>query len=106
MWSVIRFLNAKNVCVAEIHRQIVDVYTKGAITEGNVRKWCHSFTQGSTNAHDKDWSGHPLLVTNDLKEKVNENILENRQFTISELQEHFLASQSPQSDQEAEDMQD
>jgi hypothetical protein len=35
---VTRFFNAKNVCLAEIHRQTVEAYGEGAIYEGNVRK--------------------------------------------------------------------
>jgi hypothetical protein len=37
--SMIRFLNARNIRPAEIHRQIVEVYGKGVMNEGNVRKW-------------------------------------------------------------------
>lgn len=35
--SVIQFLNAKNLCPVEIQREIVEVYGKGAVIEGNVR---------------------------------------------------------------------
>jgi len=35
---VIKFLNAKNVRLAKIHRQNVEVHGKGAINKGNVRK--------------------------------------------------------------------
>jgi hypothetical protein len=38
--SVIRFLNAKKVRPAEIHRQLVKVYGEGVMNDGNVRKWC------------------------------------------------------------------
>jgi len=34
VWSVIGFLNGRNVHLAEIHRQIVEVYGKGAMNEG------------------------------------------------------------------------
>jgi hypothetical protein len=50
--SVITSSNDKNVCPAEIHRQIVEVYDEGAINEGNVRKWCRLFNVGRTNVHD------------------------------------------------------
>lgn len=36
--SVIQFLNAKNVCLAKIHRQNVEVHGEGSINKGNVRK--------------------------------------------------------------------
>jgi hypothetical protein len=34
--SVIRFLNTGNILSAEIHRQLVEVYGKGALNEGNM----------------------------------------------------------------------
>ncbi|GFX47054.1 histone-lysine N-methyltransferase SETMAR [Trichonephila clavipes] len=37
--SVIRFLTAKNVSAAEIHRQISDVYGPNAMSSSKVRKW-------------------------------------------------------------------
>lgn len=52
MQLAIQFLNAKNVHLAEIHRQIVHVYGEGAVNEGNVRK-CVS----CSNVHEevKKW---------------------------------------------------
>jgi len=43
---VIQFLNANNIHTAQIHRQIVEVYGEGAISEGNVRNWYHLFKEG------------------------------------------------------------
>ena len=40
IWSVIRFLNAKNFHPAEIHKQIVKVYGEDVMNEANVKKWC------------------------------------------------------------------
>jgi hypothetical protein len=37
--SVIRFLNTKGECPAEIHKQIVAVYGK-VMNRQNVAKWC------------------------------------------------------------------
>ncbi|GBO26826.1 hypothetical protein AVEN_13180-1 [Araneus ventricosus] len=54
---VVRFLNAKDVKAAEIHRQI---------SEGNR-------------------SGRPSVITEDLVQKVDGKLLENRRFTISSL---------------------
>jgi hypothetical protein len=86
---VIRFLNAKNVQLVEIHRQIVEVYGEGIMNEGNVRKWCRLFNKGRTNVHDEELSGHLSLVTDDLRKGVNAKIQENMRFTISELHEQF-----------------
>ncbi|GBM14764.1 hypothetical protein AVEN_72030-1 [Araneus ventricosus] len=54
---VIRFLSAKDVKTDEIHRQI---------SEGNR-------------------SGRPSVITEDLVQKVDRKLLENRRFTISSL---------------------
>jgi hypothetical protein len=52
--SVIRFLKAKNVHPAEIHRRIVEVCGECAINERNAKKWCRLFEEGRTNVHDKE----------------------------------------------------
>jgi hypothetical protein len=54
VWSVIRFLNAKNFRPVEIHRQIVEVCGEGAMNEGNVRKWCPLFNEGMINVYDEE----------------------------------------------------
>jgi hypothetical protein len=51
---VIRFLKTINVYLAEIQRQVVEVYSEGAVNEGNVRKWCWMFREGRINVHDKE----------------------------------------------------
>jgi hypothetical protein len=50
--QLIRFLNAKNIRLAEIHRQVVEVYGEGEENKGNARKWCRLFKEGNTNVHD------------------------------------------------------
>jgi len=50
--SPIRFLKAKNIGLAEIHRQVVEVYGEDAENKGYARKWCRLFKEGSTNVHD------------------------------------------------------
>jgi hypothetical protein len=37
--SVIKFLNAKNVCPAEIDQQVCEVYGENAMSDGKVRRW-------------------------------------------------------------------
>jgi len=39
IWSVIRFLNARNVLPSKIHHQICQVYGDNAMSDGMVRKW-------------------------------------------------------------------
>ncbi|GBM92887.1 hypothetical protein AVEN_205217-1 [Araneus ventricosus] len=80
--SVIRFSNANKVKQAEIHRQLVEIYGENGMTDGMVRKWVRQFNNGSTNVHDEARSGRPLLVNDGLVAEVNEEIRENRRFTI------------------------
>jgi transposase len=54
-----------------------------------MKKWCRLLKEGRTSVHDKERSGRPSLVSDDLKENVNAKIRESRRFTISELHEHF-----------------
>ncbi|GFV07952.1 HTH_48 domain-containing protein [Trichonephila clavipes] len=87
--SVIRFLTAKNVSAAEIHRQIKDVYGPNAMSSSKVRKWVRTFKDGRENVHDEPRSGRPSLITDDLVNAVDEKILEDRRFTISTLALEF-----------------
>jgi histone-lysine N-methyltransferase SETMAR len=84
--SVIKFFNAKNVRLAEIYQQVCG---ENAMSDGMVRRWCRMFSEGRTNVHNDDRSGRPSLVTANLLDQVNEKILENRRFTMSELSTHF-----------------
>jgi hypothetical protein len=72
VWSVIRFLNTKNVRLAEI--RIVEVCGEGAMNRGNVRKWCRLFKEGRTNVHDQEPSGRPSLFADGLTEGANAKI--------------------------------
>ncbi|GFV88001.1 HTH_48 domain-containing protein [Trichonephila clavipes] len=83
--SVIRFLTAKNVSAAEIHRQISDVYGPNAMSSSNVRKWVRAFKGGRENVNDEPRSGRPSVITDDLVNAVDEKIRKGRLFTISTL---------------------
>ncbi|GFS74304.1 HTH_48 domain-containing protein [Trichonephila clavipes] len=54
---VIRYLTAKNVSAAEIHRQISDVYGPNAMSSSKVRKWVRAFKDGGEYVHDEPRSG-------------------------------------------------
>ncbi|GFY25211.1 histone-lysine N-methyltransferase SETMAR [Trichonephila clavipes] len=87
--SVIRFLTAKNVSAAEIHRQISDVYGPNAMSSSKVRKWVRAFKDGRENVHDEPRSSQPSVITDDLVNAVDEKIREDRRFTISTLALEF-----------------
>ncbi|GBN02920.1 hypothetical protein AVEN_193502-1 [Araneus ventricosus] len=78
--SIFRFLNAKDVKAAEIHRQISEAYGENVMSEGMVRKWVKD---GRRNVHDDERNGRPSAITEDLTQKVDGKVRENRRFTIS-----------------------
>jgi transposase len=66
MWSVIHFLNAKNMKPAEIHCQLCDVYGEHTISSSTVHRWLRLFNEGRKNVHDDPWSSRPSVVNEDL----------------------------------------
>jgi len=46
LWSVIRFLKARNVLPSENHQQTFQVYGDNAMSDGMVRKWVLMFNEG------------------------------------------------------------
>jgi len=89
IWSVIRFLNARNVLPIEIHHQICQLYGDNAMSDGMVRKCVQMFNEGRENVHNEVRSGRPSLVNDDFVRKVNERVRDDRYFTISDLSLHF-----------------
>ena len=49
----------------EIHKQIFAVYGN-FMNRQNVTKWCREFSEGRTVIHDKQRSGRPSLISDDL----------------------------------------
>jgi len=89
IWSLIRFLEARNVLPSEIHHHICQVYGDNAMSDGMVRKWVQMFNEGRENVHNEARSGRPSLVNDDLLRKFNERVRDDRHFTISDLSLHF-----------------
>jgi len=79
--AVIRFLQAKNIQPADIHRQVCEVYGEGAMSDSMVRRWCRQFESGRDNVHDDKCSSRPSVVTPDLVQQIEVKIRENRRFT-------------------------
>jgi hypothetical protein len=79
--AVIRFLNAQNVRPIKIYRQLIAVYGKGEMNDSDVRKWwCRIFNEGRTNFHHMERTGRPSLITEDLKNRIDQHISINRAF--------------------------
>jgi hypothetical protein len=47
--TVIRFIHAKTLNAAEIHRKLRAVYGQNVMSEGTVRQSCRMFKDGRTN---------------------------------------------------------
>ena len=71
--SIIRFLNAKGECPVEIHKQIVAVYGN-IMNQQEVTKWCHEFSEGRTDVHDKQRTGRPSMISDDLLQEIEREI--------------------------------
>jgi hypothetical protein len=82
--SVIRFLNARNMKPADIHK-VCEVYREHAMSDSMVKRRVRHFNQGRKNVHDDRQSSRPSVVNEDLVCAVEEKIQENRRFTISSL---------------------
>jgi transposase len=86
---VVRFLNARNMKPADIHRQLCEVYGEHVMSDSIVRRWVRHFSEEHGNVHDDPRSGRPSVVNEDLVLAVEEKIQDNRRFTISSLSLSF-----------------
>ncbi|GBM28212.1 Histone-lysine N-methyltransferase SETMAR [Araneus ventricosus] len=89
MQGVIRFLWAKKLSAADIHRELCAVYGPNIMSEGVVRQWVRFFKDGRTDIHDESRSGRPSVVSADLIKEIDEKIRLLRNFTITQLSEHL-----------------
>jgi hypothetical protein len=61
--SVISFLNARNMKLADIHHQTCEEYGENAVNVGMVRKRVTTLNEGRETMHDEPRSGRPSVVT-------------------------------------------
>jgi hypothetical protein len=47
--TVIRFLHAKTMNAAAIHRELCAVCGQNVMSEGNLRQWCRMFKDGGAD---------------------------------------------------------
>ncbi|GBN19062.1 hypothetical protein AVEN_73128-1 [Araneus ventricosus] len=74
MRGVIRFLWAKRLSAADIHRELCAAYGPNIMSEGVMRRWVRFFKDGRTNIHDESRSGRLSVVSADLIKKIDEKI--------------------------------
>jgi len=88
--NVIRFLQAEGGnSEAEIHRTVSRVYGEKFMTNGVVREWFRKFKSDRTDVHDEGGQGRKSVATDDLVQRVDEVVRDNRRFTISILSMKF-----------------
>ncbi|GFU31973.1 HTH_48 domain-containing protein [Trichonephila clavipes] len=76
--AVIRFLWAQGFKSVDIHHQISEVYGENIMRDGMVRKWVRAFKDGHTNIQDEERRGRPSVITDELIQKVDCKVKENR----------------------------
>jgi len=74
--SFVQFFNAKCERPAEIHKHVVAIYAN-IMNRQNVTKWCYEFSKGRTDVHDKQRSGRPSLISDDLRQEIEGEIHAN-----------------------------
>ena len=65
------------------------MYGENAMAESMVQKWVRMFKERRENVHDEPRSGRPSLVRDDLINKVDIKVKEDRRFTLSSLSSNF-----------------
>jgi hypothetical protein len=108
--SVIRVLTEKNNHLAEIHRQIVEVYGEGATNEGDLRKLCRLFKECRTMRGAAARSRQYTLIIRTVQEehfrappRPYSSYLASPDFHFFLHIKKFLAGQILRSDQETKD---
>ncbi|GFT34806.1 HTH_48 domain-containing protein [Trichonephila clavipes] len=81
--SAFRYLTARNILAAYIHRQLVGGFATEAMSDRKARKWVRKFKDKRTNVNDEERSRRPSVITDDLIQAVETKIREKRRFTIS-----------------------
>jgi hypothetical protein len=60
----VRFLRAKNMRAAEIHRELcAAVCGQNVMSEGTVRQWCAMFKDGRINVHSEEGNDRPVICS-------------------------------------------
>jgi hypothetical protein len=60
--AVIRFLHAKNMSAAEIHRELCEICGRNVMSEGTIGQRCGMLRDRRTDVHDEERSDDLNLV--------------------------------------------
>lgn len=93
--SVVRFLNAKCVSPAEIHKQLVEIYGQDVMSKKQVYTWCTLFANGRTSVSDQPRSGRPISsASDDNVVMIDALVQEDRRVKIRTIAETLNISKS------------
>jgi histone-lysine N-methyltransferase SETMAR len=87
--AVIRFLTLQNNTASSIHRKLVEVYGSHVMSRQHVTKWVRLFKEGRTDIHDEARSGRPSGISDELVQKIEEQLRNDRRVTLDDLHEEF-----------------
>jgi transposase len=74
--AVIRFLRAKIMSAAEIHRELGTAFNRRSVmSEGTVRQWSRMSKGGRKYVHDEQRSGRPSIVSDELVQNVDKKLV-------------------------------
>ncbi|KAG5319477.1 MOS1T transposase, partial [Pseudoatta argentina] len=87
--SVIRYLVWKGKTPVEVYNEVKTVYGDKGMNRTSVFKWCREFKNGRTSVHDDQRSGRPSILTDDIVEKIENALRDDRRLTVDELSAMF-----------------
>jgi hypothetical protein len=80
-------LNTRNMWVAEIHCQLMEVHGEDVISQWSRAKWCMEVPCGGVSTEDTERSSRPTTArTSDIVAVTENAIYNSRRITVSELQ--------------------
>ncbi|KYN16305.1 PREDICTED: putative uncharacterized protein FLJ37770 [Trachymyrmex cornetzi] len=87
--GVIRYLVWKGKTPVEVYNEVKTAYGDKAMNRTSVFKWCREFKNGRTSVHDDQRSGRPSILTDDIVEKIENALRDDRRLTVDELSAMF-----------------
>ncbi|KAG5313020.1 SETMR methyltransferase, partial [Pseudoatta argentina] len=87
--SVIRYLVWKEKTPVEVYNEVKTAYGDKGMNRTSVFKWCREFKNGRTSVHDDQRSGRPSILTDDIVEKIENALRDDRRLTVDELSAMF-----------------
>ncbi|KAG5332929.1 SETMR methyltransferase, partial [Acromyrmex charruanus] len=87
--SVIRYLVWKGKTPVEVYNEVKTAYGDKGMNRTSVFKWCREFKNGRTSVHDDQRSGRPSILIDDIVEKIENALRDDRRLTVDELSAMF-----------------